>query len=250
MTALAGQAVDLADMFDAIFAERFGGLRIDLAKPGMSTAGGKQSTQHIGLHAQGGGTLVVGKVDAGSHCAELRSHARVNAMHEQRFGTGMSIKAVDWNAFLDRAETFFRREGFRVSREPDDLESAAETSPVGAASRGVWLWVAILLAVLLAVVAVAATVILSRRGEVPAVVPEMPAAPTMPATPAMPEPRGPRSENRAPRSSPEHRVPSTDPEPTSRGPSRAPNRRSERRFDPLANSARGACCSRFSPRGA
>jgi hypothetical protein len=179
MTALATKALDLSDTFNVMFEGRFLGFVIELGKPGMSTAGGKQSVQHIALQAQGGGSIVVGSVEASWKRAALRSHARIAGQHRQRFGTEIPITEEDWGEFVDRAERFLREEGFEVERD-------AETTGVGAVpavarpapTRGVPLWLAILIALLFSGLAVTVTVFL-LRGE--------PAPP--PAVPAMPAPQ-------------------------------------------------------------
>jgi len=183
MTELATQALDLSDTFNVMFEVRFVGFQIDLAKPGMSTAGGKQAVQHIALHAQGGGSLVVGSVDTPGRRAELRSHTRLASMYRQRFGTDLPIAAADWKDFLDRAQKFLRDEGFEVDREAEAARASATDfgQPVRepSMSRGVPVWLAIVIALVLAGIAVAVTIVLLGRGD-PA-----PAPPPLPA-PASP----------------------------------------------------------------
>lgn len=181
MTELASQAFDLSDTFNVMFERLFVGFQVDLAKPGMSTAGGRHAVQHIVLHAQDGGTLVVGSVDAPGRRAELRSHSRLVSMHRQRFGTELPIGATDWGAFLARAEAFLHDEGIEVDREaeaPGSLPAdygvpAREVRP----SRGVPLWLAIVLALVLAGIAVVVTIVLLGRGAPASSVPAELAAP-------------------------------------------------------------------------
>jgi hypothetical protein len=177
MTALATKALDLSDTFNVMFEGRFLGFVIELGKPGMSTAGGKQSVQHIALQAQAGGSIVVGSVEASWKRAALRSHVRIAGQHRQRFGTELPIGERDWNEFCDRAERFLREEGFDVER---DAETTG-VSPVpevarAQAARGVSLWVALLIALLFALLAVTVTVVLLRGDPAPP-----PAVPAMPA---------------------------------------------------------------------
>lgn len=162
MTELATQAMDLSDTFNIIFENRFVGLTIDLAKPGMSTAGGKQAVQHIAMHAQGGGSLVIGSVDTKTKRADLRSYDRLISMHRQRFGTELPIAEADWMSFLERAEKFLREEGLAVTREaetvggsPADFGERQSTAP-----RTVPVWVAVVIAAVLIVLAIVVTLAL------------------------------------------------------------------------------------------
>jgi hypothetical protein len=180
MTELATQALDLSDTFNVMFETLFVGFQVDLAKPGMSTAGGKQAVQHIALHAQDGGSLVVGSVDTPGRRAELRSHTRLVSMHRQRFRTELPIAAADWRAFLDSAEKFLCEEGLQVDREPEAAGSlpadfgvpAGESAP----SRGVPVWLAIAIALLLAGISVVVTIVLLGSAPTAPVVPPAPGA--------------------------------------------------------------------------
>jgi hypothetical protein len=191
MTQLATQAMDLADTFNVMFEARFVGMQVRLAKPGMSTAGGKHAVQHIALEAAGGGSLVVGNVDTGSKRAELRSHDRLVSMHRQRFGTELGIAEAEWMAFLDLAEKFLQEEGMVVAREAEAAGSTAAdfgqrtvSRPPG---RAVPVWLAIVLALVLAVIAIAATVLITD-GQAP---PPPPGAPVMPMGFPVPMPSSP-----------------------------------------------------------
>lgn len=174
MTELATQALDLSDTFNVMFEGRFVGLHVDLAKPGISTEGGKKSVQHIALHAPGGESLVVGSVDTFTHRAELRSFSRVAALYRQRLGTTLPIAAGAWAGFLDRAQKFLTEEGFAVDRDAETATTPApDPRPVerrGGASRGVPLWLALVIALALAGAAVGVTVLLIGPGAAPATV--------------------------------------------------------------------------------
>lgn len=184
MTELATQALDLSDTFNVMFEGKFVSYQLDLAKPGMSTAGGKHAVQHIALHAQNGGSLVIGSVDTPAKRAELRSHARVANMHRQRFGTDLTITRGEWGDFLDRAERFLRDEGLDVEREPEPAGASPADFGVPAGetrmARGVPVWLAIVLAVVLAAIAVTVTLLLLDRS------PPMPVGPVAPPVPGVP----------------------------------------------------------------
>lgn len=119
-TAVAGQATQFAAIFNASFASGFDGpkkYRVDLTSPfGPSTAGGKQSLQHIRLVPQDGApAIVIGQVSPVEKSAELRTFRHLAELHALRFGGGRV--PVDPNAHRDlvrRMTAFFTAQGFSV----------------------------------------------------------------------------------------------------------------------------------------
>lgn len=157
LTELATKAFDLADTFNLMFEEPFVGWKAELAKPGMSTAGGKQALHHIGLLAQGGGTLVIGHIDSSTNKAEIRTYERVDAMHRERFQSPFPIAPEDWDAFANKVARFLRTEGFTITL----VDTGVQRRPLEA-SRGVpVLWV-VLGGLLIAAAAVVATFLVLR----------------------------------------------------------------------------------------
>ncbi len=157
LTELATKACDLADTFNLMFEEPFVGWRAEVAKPGMSTAGGKQALQHIGLLAQGGGTLVIGHIDQSTNQAEIRTYERVDTMHRERFHSPFPIAPEDWDSFATKVARFLRTEGFTITLVDTGVSRRPRT-----ASRGVpVLWV-LLGGILIAAVAVAVTLLVLR----------------------------------------------------------------------------------------
>lgn len=195
MTDLASQALDLSDTFSLMFEDRFVGHKVSLAKPGMSTAGGKQAVQHIVLQGPDGASLVVGSVDAPAHRAALRSYDRVSGAYRSRFAAEFPIAEPDWRAFVERAHGFLREEGLEI--QPEAAASGAYVAgaqPVARApapsGRGVPVWLALVFAAVLAAVAVGVTLLLVRTPPAPpaAYYAPMPGVPALPAPTAWPMP--------------------------------------------------------------
>lgn len=119
-TAVAGQATQFAYLFNTAFADGFQGparYRVDLTAPvGPSTAGGKQSLQHVRLVPEGGApAIVVGSVSPVEKTAEIRTFRHLAEIHARRFA-GARVP-LDVNAHRDlvrRMSQFFAQHGFAV----------------------------------------------------------------------------------------------------------------------------------------
>ncbi len=142
-TAFAMQALGLAETFNFVFqAERVKGpvtYRVELAAPdGMSTAGGKQATQHIKLVPEGGGTTIVaGSANQAESWAELRSFEHLKLLHAQRFkGAEIPLNRVQYNELLEKLKAFLADKcTVRLAALPRDGEMPAATpkkGPIGA----------------------------------------------------------------------------------------------------------------------
>ena len=202
-TRMALKAVDLSDTFNALFGEPMPGWRAEMGRPGMSTAGGRQALQHIGLKGSGGGTLVVGTVDAAAARCEIRSYRRVDQMFRERYRRPLPIRAPDWDRFAHRLVEFFREEGMAVRVESGagtgrDDETEELDVPSGSSSLA-WIAIACLLVALVA--GVVTWAILTRTPApppAPAAIPGWPAAappgawPTSPSPPPLLPPLPPR----------------------------------------------------------
>lgn len=194
-TRLALKAVDLSDTFNALFEQPMPGWRVEMTRPGMSTAGGKQSLQHIGLRGSGGGTIVIGSLDPGAARAELRSYRLVDAMFRQRYRRPIPIRAPDWERFAQRIVQFLREEGLTVSVDSGADARDADTEEI-VAPGGRWpvLWL-VVGGLLIALVAGAITwVVLTQRAAPVGPEPGPPAtgwtapgaSPPLPALPPLP----------------------------------------------------------------
>lgn len=190
-TRMALKAVDLSDTFNALFGQPMPGWRAEMGRPGMSTAGGRQALQHIGLRGSDGGTLVVGSVDPTAARAEIRSYRRVDAMFRERYRRPIPIRAPDWDRFAQRLVQFLKEEGIAVrvdsgaggrDDETDALDAPPSSFPVA--------WVA-LGCLVVALIAGVVTWTLMTRPAAP--VGPVLSAPMMPpgAMPAWPAPAGP-----------------------------------------------------------
>jgi hypothetical protein len=140
-TAFAMQALGLAETFNLMLqAERVKGpvtYRVELSAPdGMSTAGGKQATQHVKLVPEGGGTTIVaGSANQAENWAELRTFEHLKLLHAQRFkGAEIPLNRVQYNELLEKLKAFFADKcTVRVAELPRDAAPEA-TSP--ASSKG------------------------------------------------------------------------------------------------------------------
>jgi hypothetical protein len=117
-TAFAMQALGLAETFNIMFqAERVKGAvtyRVELSAPdGMSTAGGKQATQHVKLAPEGGGTTIVaGSANQAEKWAELRTFEHLKLLHAQRFkGAEIPLNRVQYNELVEKLKAFFAQQG-------------------------------------------------------------------------------------------------------------------------------------------
>lgn len=132
-TAFASKALELSEMFMIKFGRRgFGGAisrTLHVAAPEESTAGGKRAREPISLvPAAGadGSTLVVGWMNVADNRAELRAFSVLDAIHRQRFGSGVDLVRADYETFLDEARRFFAEEAIA-------FELATEAPPPPAA---------------------------------------------------------------------------------------------------------------------
>src|ERR1700752_974277 len=122
-TAFAMQALGLAETFNVMLqAERVKGpvtYRVELSAPdGMSTAGGKQATQHVKLLPEGGGnTIVAGSANQAESWAELRTFEHLKLLHAQRFkGAEIPLNRVQYNELVGKLEKFFAERGCSVRK--------------------------------------------------------------------------------------------------------------------------------------
>ncbi|HEX8950895.1 MAG TPA: hypothetical protein VF997_11840 [Polyangia bacterium] len=145
-TQFAMQALGLAETFNLMLqAERVKGpitYRVELSAPdGMSTAGGKQATQHVKLVPEGGGTTVVaGSANHVERWAELRTFEHLKLLHAQRFkGAEIPLNRVQYNELLEKLKAFFAQQGrcevrmAEASRvtSPPSTKASAEEGPSG-----------------------------------------------------------------------------------------------------------------------
>jgi hypothetical protein len=143
-TAFAMQALSLAETFNIMLqAERVKGpvtYRVELSAPeGMSTAGGKQATQHVKLIPEGGGnTIVAGSANQAEKWAELRTFEHLKVLHAQRFkGAEIPLNRVQYNELLEKVKHFFAQQGtcaVRIAEMPRDAGGAAASTAKSGAS--------------------------------------------------------------------------------------------------------------------
>ena len=120
-TQFAQRAIGFAELFNMLVgAETLGGgWSVELSAPdGPSTAGGKQSVQHIKLVPVGGGhTTVAGSASTVDRRAELRSWDHLDALHRARFrGARLTIERARYDELLKKIEHFFAMQGIQVVR--------------------------------------------------------------------------------------------------------------------------------------
>ena len=120
-TMFAMKALTLADTFNMTLGkERVQGpitYRVELSAPdGMSTAGGKQATQHVKLVPEGGGaTVVAGSANQAESWAELRSFEHLQVLHAQRWkGAELPVNRVQYNEVMQKVRAFFSERGLKV----------------------------------------------------------------------------------------------------------------------------------------
>jgi hypothetical protein len=141
-TEWAMKAVGLADLFATdLGKERIGGgqlqYRPEIAAPdGPSTAGGKQSVQHLRLVPFGRGTVIVaGWANQFEQKAELRTWRYLAVTHAQRFkGERIPLDQANYEAFAKKAHEFFTKMGLVVTvlDAPADALSTVGRSKVSA----------------------------------------------------------------------------------------------------------------------
>ena len=159
-TAFAMQALSLAETFNLMLqAERVKGpvsYRVELSAPeGMSTAGGKQATQHVKLVPEGGGTTIVaGSANQAESWAELRTFEHLKLLHAQRFkGAEIPLNRVQYNELLEKLKAFFGQQGHcavRMAAMPRDAAPSEAPLPAKHGASGTMVIVLILVAALAA----------------------------------------------------------------------------------------------------
>ena len=150
-TAFAMQALGLAETFNLMLqAERVKGpvtYRVELSAPdGMSTAGGKQATQHVKLVPEGGGTTIVaGSANQAENWAELRTFEHLKLLHAQRFkGAEIPLNRVQYNELLVKLKAFFADKcTVRMAELPRDAAATA-TAPAKKGASGTMVLIIIL----------------------------------------------------------------------------------------------------------
>jgi hypothetical protein len=159
-TAFAMQALSLAETFNLMLqAERVKGpvtYRVELSAPdGMSTAGGKQATQHVKLVPEGGGTTIVaGSANQAEKWAELRTFEHLKLLHAQRWkGAEIPLNRVQYNELLEKLKAFFAQQGgcsVRMAELPRDEAAPATVTAAHTGPSGTLIIVIILVAALAA----------------------------------------------------------------------------------------------------
>jgi hypothetical protein len=160
-TAFAMQALGLAETFNLMLqGERVKGpvtYRVELSAPdGMSTAGGKQATQHVKLVPEGGGTTIVaGSANQVEKSAALRTFEHLKLLHAQRFkGAEIPLNRVQYNELLEKLKAFFAQHGgctVRMAELPRDAAAVVEApSHAAGGASGTLVLIIILVAALAA----------------------------------------------------------------------------------------------------
>ena len=133
-TQFAQAAVDFSDFFAMDFTNlQVGGSVVRrpalMAPEGMSTAGGKQSLQHITLQPEQptAPVLTVGWVDLTKRAAQLRTLPALEQVYRQRFNQPLMVDAASYQAFLQRAHQFFTNQGMTLQYE--STPAAASLAP-------------------------------------------------------------------------------------------------------------------------
>jgi hypothetical protein len=88
--------------------------------PGVSTAGGKQATQHIVLEpkVKGEVTLTAGQANVATKTCKLRSYECIRELFEVRApGKPFTIGARSYREFFDKAHGFMKKQGMQVEIE-------------------------------------------------------------------------------------------------------------------------------------
>jgi hypothetical protein len=140
-TLITSQGLDFAALFTAKFSRYdLGGFKAMMREPaGVSTAGGKQATQHIVL-ARGdgvGATITVGHANVATKHCKLRTHACVERMHQLRYrGEIFPLDHARYQAFFDGVREFLERQGMRIEVETQPPGGMASVPPPGGGSVG------------------------------------------------------------------------------------------------------------------
>src|SRR5512137_2481558 len=103
MTAVAGKALGMTEVFADVIRAPFPGWSAEAAEPiGPSTGGGKQGLQHLSLVSPQGARLAIGTIDWSQNRCTLRSHAAVDSMHRQRLHQPFPVSSAAYQGFVDR----------------------------------------------------------------------------------------------------------------------------------------------------
>lgn len=139
-TQVAAKAVSLAELFDARFEQGLQGpvqFRVELSAPeGPSTAGGKQSLQHIKLvPAVSGPAIVIGTASTTRQAAEIRTYDHLAALYAQRFkGARIPVDVTKYQELSQNLATFFRAMKMGVTFA--DASGAGLAAPPAPSSAG------------------------------------------------------------------------------------------------------------------
>jgi hypothetical protein len=189
-TAVAGQATQLAALFNTTFAAGFvgpGRYRIDLTTPvGQSTVGGKQALQHVRLVPFAGGpAIVIGSVSSVQMTAELRTFRHLAEIHARRFdGARVPVDVNAHRELLRAVQQFFVAQSFTVvmvdlSETPmSDRPPPMRRPQRGASSQTAWIIAGLALSLALGMGVITALVL---HAPVKARPPETPLPETPPA---------------------------------------------------------------------
>jgi hypothetical protein len=131
------EALGLAEGFNLLLQnERIRGpisYCLELSAPeGMSTAGGKQATQHVKLVPEGGGAVIVAaSANLVERWAELRTFEHLAALHAQRWkGASIPLDRTAYDLVMMKVSRFFADKGFAV-REAAMPPAQARGGPLG-----------------------------------------------------------------------------------------------------------------------
>jgi hypothetical protein len=130
LTQYSSHANVIADTFRAAFTKTtVGDHAVEMTAPTDSTKGGLLALQHVLLKPPSGAALVVGTVNAGEKRSELRSHAYLARLSDERFKRPLSFDEPAYSAFLEKAESVLGAFGIEVvlsDPPPEPLRSSVE----------------------------------------------------------------------------------------------------------------------------
>ena len=132
MTAFAQAALAVSDLITQKFASvRFSGNPTRVVKveaPNVpSTGGGKQARESIVLKPENGdaaGSVAIGFLDVGIRSCEIRSHAAVAMMFEQRHKARFDVPESEYDRFLQDLTNFLEAEGYVVKVVSEQTQAA------------------------------------------------------------------------------------------------------------------------------
>jgi len=166
LTQYASHANTIADTFRAAFTKtKVGSHSVEMTAPTDSTKGGLLALQHVTLKPETGMALIVGTVNAGEKRAELRSHAHLSKVNEERFKRPLPFDEASYKAFLDKAEAVLGAFGIEttVTDAPRDIApSFADPLEAKPAPRSSGAMLIAVMIVLVALAGAAAWYILRR----------------------------------------------------------------------------------------